>query len=839
MKNRDFFTTSTLSKRSQFLVAFVASLFITPISSGFEFDPRALEALDVDAVDLTIFSGDNETFQGKYELEISVNDQKVVNDQTVHFYTEDGVSKACFTDSVIKQLPIRDRYYRALKRQVVQEIKDDRCLGFEALDDDIFVSFDSQHQELQITIPQKFLYDIDENWVLPRNRDDGVAGLVFDYNLLWGYNNHKYDGGRYSTNSISSYGSVGANLGSFRLRSNYQYSRSNHGHSEFDWIQTYIFTDVPSFNAKLYAGELYSRSNIFDNTRFKGVSFYSDEEMMPSFLRGYAPQITGTASSNAIVTVKQRGAVIETMQVPAGPFVISNLPSYVSGTVEVEVEESDGSIHTYQVDVASVPFLTRKGSFRFAVNVGKMAPLQRTDNIDTNLIMGEGSYGLTSNISLIGGIIYTTNREYRAINLGLGFNMMQFGALSIDVTQSDSHLNRDGKTGQGYRYRFNYSKQFGSLTSLNISGFWNTNRDFRSLQNYIDMKTSSLESLEKNRISISASQYIEPWDLSISAMYMSGRYWNDEKISNYNLSVNKIMRTGIMSGSSVNLSLARNRMIQGNTDKSISLYVSIPLDGSKSERIQYNSRYSYDQKLWENQVSYRRQVFDGNYSMGMRMLHQHDYSRNTEYSVNASFDRQTTFGRVMTTGDYTDKRKSVTASLEGSWTLTTNGLATHSRVTEDSARLILDADTSGIVIKGTNDSTNIFGLAGMRIPSYQRMRYMIDNDLVPDDVEIMDSVVNIAASDGAIIYRSLGAVSGEKVLTTIRLADGSYPPFGSAVYRQKEDKREVAIIADEGITYLSGIKKGLEFTVKWGSQSCVIVIDSLDTEALENLTCYE
>ncbi len=838
MGNCTFLTATMLNKKNVFLSSTIVSIFLHSVSLGFEFDPRALEVLDAESIDLTLFSGDGNTYYGEYEVVVSVNGKNILNEQVIHFYTKDGLSQVCFNDELIRGLPIRDRYYRALKGNVINESSEVQCLDFQSLDEDVQVDFNSQQQKLDITIPQKFLYDIDDNWVLPRNRDDGISGLVFDYHLLWGYNRNKYHGSSYSTNSISSYGSIGANIGRFRLRSNYQYYRSNNGFSQFDWTQTYLFTDLPSFNAKLYMGELYSRSNLFDNTRFKGISFYSDEAMMPAFLQGYAPQITGTASSNAIVTVKQQGAVIDTLQVPPGPFVISNLPSYVSGTVEVEVEESDGSIHTYQVEVASVPFLTRKGSLRFSVNIGRLDALQRVDKVDTGLIMAEGSYGLTSNISLIGGILYTTNREYRAVNIGLGFNMMQFGALSFDITQSDSHINNRGKTEQGYSYRFNYAKRFTSSTSLNISGFRNTSRHYRNLQNYLDMKTGTLLNLEKNRISISATQYVQPLDLNISATYMTGRYWNGSKLSNYNVSLNKTIREGIMSGSSVNLSFSRNRTQQGNTDKSISLYVSIPLDGSKSERIQYNGRYSYDQKLWDNQVTYRRQALGGHYSVGTRILRHHDYSRNTEYSLNASFDRRTSYGRIVTSGNYTDKRQSINASLDGSLTLTTHGLAISNRVSEDSSRLVVDAGTSGILLKGTSSRTNLFGLASTSIPSYQKMRYMIDNDEVPDNVELLDSVVNISASEGAIVYRSLGAITGEKAVTTIHLMDGSYPPFGAALYRKNDSSREIAIIADEGITYLSGIKKGSEFVVKWGSQSCTIVIDSVDPAALENLTCY-
>lgn len=96
--------------------------------------------------------------------------------------------------------------------------------------------------------------------------------------------------------------------------------------------------------------------------------------MMPNFLQGYAPQITGTAISNAVVTVRQYGNIIKQVQVPPGPFAIANLPSYLSGTVDVTVEESDGSLNEFQVDIAHVPYLTRKGALRYNINAGKLVP---------------------------------------------------------------------------------------------------------------------------------------------------------------------------------------------------------------------------------------------------------------------------------------------------------------------------------------------------------------------------------------------------------------------------------------------------------------------------------
>lgn len=50
----------------------------------------------------------------------------------------------------------------------------------------------------------------------------------------------------------------------------------------------------------------------------------SDDRMLPPRLRGYAPQITGIAETNARVVVSQQGRVLYDSMVPAGYFSIQD-----------------------------------------------------------------------------------------------------------------------------------------------------------------------------------------------------------------------------------------------------------------------------------------------------------------------------------------------------------------------------------------------------------------------------------------------------------------------------------------------------------------------------------
>lgn len=828
------------TKSKFFILVLMGCLGITSYAYSFEFDTRIFNDIGFTNVDLSAFSGENDQFSGEYLAKVSINDQVVLKSQSVHFYTLESGSYVCFTPELIQKLPLKKSVISSVYSDIIHTTDAGNCLGLESLDNAIGVEFNSRDQVLSLQIPHVFLDEIDTEWIAPADRDSGISGAFIDYNLLGTYNKQKQQS---SENSFRSYGVIGANIGKIRIRGNYQYDSDNKNSKSFEWTQRYGFMDVGSLNAKIFAGELYTRSNVFQSVRFKGISFYTDENMMPAYLQGYAPEITGTANSNAIVTLRQYGNVLKSVQVPPGPFAIADLPSYISGTIDVEIEESSGEIRRYQVDVAQVPFLTRKGTMRYSANIGRLNPMRMIgqQKVDDNFVSADASYGLTNDISIYGGTQFTTNNDYKAVNAGLGFNLGILGAFSLDITKSANKANAE-KEMKGHSYRFNYAKRLGATTSLNLVGYRFSSRNFTSIHNYIDMKEGSSRrvALEKNRITLSVSQSIPSIQGSVSASITKGTYWNQQSISNYNVAFSKVIDRGIFESTSVQLSLMHNTNQDGVKDKQIGIYVTIPLDSNYQKRVQYNARYSHEDKGVSQQATYYDQAFGGDISFGASANHQRDFSGSVEYSLNATYNRDLAFGKIQTTADYSSNNKRATASLDGSITATQHGIATHKRVYENGSRLIVDIGAPGVAIGEAYNTSNIFGIAGIsNIPNYYRMTYKVDNDLLPDDVEVQNSVVEVAVTDGAIAYRSLGAVSGEKSISTIELADGTYPPFGAVVYRENGQDREIGIVSEKGLTYLTGLNKHAAYTVKWGKdQSCLLKIESLDPSSLEKITCY-
>lgn len=316
-------------------------------------------------------------------------------------------------------------------------------------------------------------------------REVGINALVLDYNIVENYIKYK---NTQNTNNLSSFGTIGANVGRWRIRSNYQLQKdfNDNKNDNFKWVQTYIFTDLPDLSAKFFAGKYYTASQIFDSVRFNGVSIFTDDNMLPAALRGYAPNVTGTATSNATVVISQNGRILSQVKVAPGPFSIDNLSSALSGTLDVKITEEDGSVREYQISSTNIPFLTRPGMLQYKLNAGQLAPMD-DKNVDNNFISTEFSWGLLNNLSAFGGLFATSDNEYYAYNAGIGLNMESLGAISFDVTQSKNHLHTTN-SGTGESYRINYAKRFSNSSRLDLTGYQFSNEGFMSVNNFIYTK---------------------------------------------------------------------------------------------------------------------------------------------------------------------------------------------------------------------------------------------------------------------------------------------------------------------------------------------------------------
>lgn len=804
-----------------------------------EFNTDVIDAKDRSNIDVSHFARKGYVMPGEYPLTLKVNGIEV-RDISVTFTAPESDphdSQPCITPEITSLLGLKDDVQQKL---IWQTHKDQQCLDPSSLPG-ITAQGDLGNSALRVAIPQAYLAYSAPNWDPPSRWDNGVAGVLFDYNVN-GSKTYRQQGE--SNTLLSGSGTTGANLGPWRLRADWQaqYDKSgNQTNSSMDWTRYYMYRALPGLGAKLSMGETDLNSNLFDSFRYAGAGLETDDQMLPPNLQGYAPEVTGVARSNATVIISQQGRMIYQTQVAQGPFRIQDLSQSVAGTLDVQVKEQDGSVQNFQVDTASIPYLTRPGMVRYKMIAGR--PMDWEHHVEGDpFVSTEFSWGITSGWSLLGGMMGSKN--YNAIALGFGRDLLAFGALSLDFTQSRSRLPGDN-TRTGGAYRLNYSKKFDDLDSqITFAGYRFAQKNFRSMSDYLEARYHQDERAPGETFNYNAGQSKELYTMNFSKQFRAARlsiygnyshqtYWNQPESNRYSVSASQYLDIGRWKGITVTLTGYRTEFWGSRDDGA---YMTINIPWSNGGTLSYNGQTSrsgttqtlgwYDNLDANNQYSLQAgRGYGGSNVASGYFTHYGDYSRTT---LSASYSE----------GDY----HSFAGSVQGGMTATLHGVALHPTGAPGGTRLMLDTNgVSGVPVRGSNGAdqhSNLLGTAVVTgLTSYWRNSTGINVDAMSDDMEASHPITQLTLTEGAIGYRKLDVMQGRKMFAVLKFADGSSPPFGSIIYR---DDHQVGVVEDGGNVWLSGIQPGAQMAVKEDNiATCKVTIpDALPAEGASLLlTC--
>ncbi|WP_272691084.1 outer membrane usher protein [Providencia sp. PROV116] len=773
---------------------------------AFEFNTEVLDLEDKTNIDLNLFSRVGYIMPGTYSFTLKANDEQL-GEVSVPFYSpinDSEGSDACLSSGVVELLGLLP----SIQKDLVWW-HDGQCLLVESVPG-MQVRGDLATSSLYVSIPQAYLEYTAPNWDPPSRWDDGIPALMLDYNVN-GNANNSYNGG-HDSYALNGNGVVGVNLGAWRFRADLQ-GRLNHAtgsgeavNKDFDWSRFYAYRALPSLAAKLIIGEDYLISNMFDSFRFIGASVRSDLNMLPPNLRGYAPEVTGIAKTNATVTVSQQGRVLYEAQVAPGPFRIQDLSDAVSGKLEVTVKEQDGSTQEFQVDTASLPYLTRPGQIQYKLALGQPTNYQRHSEGDS-FVTGEFSWGVNNGWSLFGGSLNSQN--YNAVSLGIGRDLLAFGALSFDVTQSFARLPGQSRISGG-SYRINYSKRFETIDStIQFAGYRFSERDFMSMSDFLTaLNTGVRYGGSKELYTVSLNKNFADLGMSLYLNYNHQTYWDQADNDYYSVMLSKYMDIGPLKNVSLNLTATRTEY-NGVKDDSVFLSTSFPLSNGANVGYSLNSS-RYDTT---NRATYYDRIDD-------RTTYQLSTGSSKKGGTGSAFiTHQSDVARLTANASYMHNQYSAYGvSASGGITLTAEGGGLHRINVLGGTRMLVDTDgVAGVPIKGIGApiTSNAFGKAVVGdVNSYYRSKAQIDLNALPDNVDAQQSVVQATLTEGAVGYRHFAVVSGEKAMTVLRLSDGSFPPFGAQVQNGKG--QNTGIVGDAGSAYISGINPTEAMTVTWG-----------------------
>ncbi|WP_427192889.1 outer membrane usher protein [Serratia marcescens] len=790
-----------------------------------QFNTDVLDINDRKNIDLSQFTRSGYIMPGVYTMVVHVN-KNDLPEQPVTFLAPENDpkgSEACLSPELVNQLGLKEKLLSTLNWT-----HGGRCLDASSLAG-MEARGDLASSSLYLNIPQAYLEYSSENWDPPSRWDDGIPGLLFDYNVNAQTQKHQKGGSSYS---LSGNGTGGANLGAWRLRAdwqanlNHQTGSSQPTDKQFDWSRYYAYRAIPALRSRLTMGEDYLNSDIFDSLRFTGVSLRSDDSMLPPNLRGYAPEVTGVAKTNAKVVVSQQGRVLYETQVAAGPFRIQDINDAVSGELDVRVEEQDGSVQEFKMNTANIPYLTRPGTVRYKLATGK--PSEWGHHLRGPMFgTGEFSWGISNGWSLYGGGI--AGGDYNALSLGIGRDLMALGALSFDATQSRARLPQDG-TLTGGSYRLSYSKNFDEYDSqVTFAGYRFSQEDFMSMGDYLDARYEGGRSgKSKEMYTITFNKQFRDLGLSTYLNYSHQTYWDRAPNDRYNLMVSRYFDIGDFKNVSVSLSAYRNRYNERNDD---GMYLSLSLPWGSAGTLSYNM--TLDREENAHRVGYYNRVDEhNNYQISAG-------AARSGATASGYYSHQGDMAQINANASYQAGRYSaVGIGAQGGLTMAAEGAVLHRVNTPGGTRLLLDTEgVAGVPVRGYGSTvlTNRYGKAVVAdVNSYYRNKASIDLNSLSDNVEATRSVVQATLTEGAIGYRKFEVIAGEKAMAIVKLADGSEPPFGATVLNAR--KQETGIINDGGSVYLSGLNPGERMSVHWnGAAQCEIQLPApLPAEMLMN-----
>ncbi|MGS2875694.1 outer membrane usher protein [Enterobacter huaxiensis] len=795
------------------LFLFIHSTLVYAVED-IQFNIDMLDLNDRKNIDLSRFSQGGYIMPGSYRMTVHVNKNDLQEHEIMFFPPDDDAkgSRACVNRLLVDQLGFKSKEISKIRWWHNEECLDENSIqGME-------VRGDLASSALYLSIPQAFLEYTDDNWDPPARWDDGISGILFDYN----FNGRAQRQQKSSSDSysLSGNGTAGANAGPWRFRADWQanlenQSGSNHSsRQQFEWSRYYLYRAISSLRAKLILGEDYLDSGLFDSFRFTGASLISDDSMLPPNLRGYAPEVAGVAKTNAKVIISQQGRVLYETTVATGPYRIRDINDAVSGELMVRVEEQDGSVQTFTINTANIPFLTRPGSVRFKLAVGQPSDFKhQTQGPIFNL--GELSWGISNGWSLYGGALIGGN--YNALSLGIGRDLMTFGALSFDVTESRAHFPKAEHSLSGSSYRLSYSKDFDEYDSqVTFAGYRFSQEEFMSMSQYLDKRYNGNSTGNgKEMYTITFNKHFRDIGLSAYLNYSHETFWEKMANNRYNLTLSSYFDLGRFRNLSWSLSAYRNKYNNVNDDGA---YMSVTMPWGNGDSVSYSATVNRENST--HSMSYFGRIDES------RTYQLRAGASRTGGNASGYYTKEADLARFSANASYQASSFSAMGmSVQGGMTLTAEGGALHRAGTTGGTRMLVDTEgVPKVPVRGYGrvSRTNRWGKAVIGdVNSYYRNKVNIDLNQLGENAEATTSVVQATLTEGAIGYRKFGVIAGEKAMAIVKLSDGTEPPFGATVHNIRG--QETGIVTDGGSTYLSGINQGESMRVHWnGKPQCEV-----------------
>lgn len=814
-----------------FLAVFLTtSAAPTFAETSYDFDESFVKNLSGVKVDVTRYAQGNPIDPGVYTLDIYLNG-RLVSRENVRVIRDGNSNKACLSYNLIKSLAIKDSVFDA--KQITNLRSESQCIALEEVVEDSHAAINSADMQMDISIPQIYLFRTARGYVSPEYWDHGENAFSLNYNT--NYYRSVYSAKEY--NSFYGRALAGFNVGGWMFRHDGALSwRRQQGteYHHYDDINTYVQRDIPQIKSRLLLGEGNTSGEIFDTLSFRGAQISTVDQMLPDSQRGYAPEIRGIARTNAQVSVTQNGNKIYETTVSPGAFNISDLyPTGYGGDLDVTIKEADGSESHFSVPYASMARLKRPGMTYYTLTGGQ----SRRDNMvyTPSIYQGTIQHGFTNSLTGYSGILGSYN--YTSLLLGGAFGL-PFGAISVDVTGAQTEY-ADSKK-QGVSYRATYSKKVSSTDTnftlaayrFSSSGYYSFN-DALQINNYYKKygseTTKAYLSRPKQRFSLTASQNLGD---SFGNVYLTGfvqNYWNSTGTNTqfqvgYNNTIGRVAYT-----------FSANRLLYstGGHDTQFSIDFSVPLGSDSKNYLTGSAAHSKEGVTAQTAVNGVLGDYDQyNYNVSA--------ARDADNNKSGSVSGQYRSPYSTLTASYTQGSNYYSASGGASGTVVAlPDSLTFSAYQATTYAIITAPDASGAHVIGYPNIV-LDGNGRAIVPNlmpYRINELAIDPKGIPLDVELEATQQRVIPIEGAVVKVDYKTSKGQPLLIRANQLDGNPLPFGAAV--NDENGNLVATVSQGGQIYTRLNKDISQLHISWGKKptdNCLVNLESGNVRSSNNNT---
>ena len=800
------------------------------------FNPRFLADDPAAVADLSGFEKGQELPPGTYRADIYLNDGYMTTRDITFNAAEKGHGLApCLTRGQLASMGVNTAAIAG-----IDVLAADACVPLTEMIKDATTRFDAGQQRLYLTVPQAFMGNRARGYIPPELWDHGINAGLLNYNFT-GNNVHNDVGGssNYAYLNLQS----GLNLGAWRLRDNTTWSYSSSGSSttnENKWqhINSWLERDITLLRSRLTLGDSYTNGDVFDGINFRGAQLASDDNMLPDSQKGFAPVIHGIARGTAQVSVKQNGYEIYQSTVPPGPFTINDL--YAAGNggdLQVTIKEADGSSQVFTVPYSSVPVLQREGHTRYAATAGEYRSGSNQQE-KPKFFQGTLLHGLPAGWTLYGGTQLAD--RYRAFNLGVGKNMGELGALSLDITQANATLPDDSEH-QGQSVRFLYNKSLTDTgTNIQLVGYRYSTHGYFSFADTTYSRMSGYNVATQDGVIEVKPTFTDYYNLAYNkrgkiqasitqqlgrtaTLYLNGShqtYWGTGKAdqqlqAGLNTAVNDINWT-------LSYSLTKNAWQQGR-DQMLAVNVNIPFSHWLRSDSKSAWRHASASSSMSNDLHGRMSTLaglhgtlleDNNLSYSMQTGYAGGGEGNSGGTGYAALNYRGGYGNANVGYSRSDGIKQLYYGLSGGVLAHADGV-TLSQPMNDTVVLIKAPGADNVKVENqTGVQTDWRGYAVLPYATeYRENRVALDTNSLADNVDLDDAVASVVPTHGAIVRAEFKAHVGLKLLMSL-IYNGKPVPFGALV--TSDGSQASSIVADNGQVYLSGMPLAGKVRAKWG-----------------------